>query len=116
MSDFGDPIYIDPRKSGLLVRWAINYYGGITPALKAAEMVASWLLASNEARAELGETVAEHIPFYEHFIKRERMSGHRGDCHVAPSWLVAPMTCSACVYEEYVAKAFECLRIENSDI
>lgn len=115
MSDLDDPIYINPRKCGLLIRWAINHYGGITPALKAAEAVATWLLASNEACAELGETTAEHIPFYERFITRERMSGHGGDCYVAPSWLVGPVTCSACVYEEYVAKAFECLRIENSD-
>lgn len=108
-----DEIYIDPRECGLLVRWAIHHYGGIRPALAMAESVAVWLLASNGAHREEGETTNESVAFYERFISTVKIQRHSGDCRLAPSWLIAPITCGPCVYEEYVAKAFECLRIEN---
>lgn len=111
-----DTTYIDPRKCGLLVRWAIEHYGRMGSAIEAAEAVAVWLLASNEAQSELGETGTEYESYYRKFVQRAKQSRHWGDCPVAPSWLVAPITCEACVYEEYVTKALECLRIENGGV
>jgi hypothetical protein len=105
-------INIDPRECGLLVRWAIHHYGGIGPAIDRAEAVAAWLLASNEAYRERGETTAEFVPHFEEYVRRVRGLRHQGDCNVAASWLTAPITCSACVYEDAIVKAWEMLRIE----
>jgi hypothetical protein len=109
-------VTILPRSCGLLIRWAIHFYGGITPALDMAESVAIYILAQQEARWEDGETTAEHLPFYQNYIRQSRQSAHAGDCPIAPAWLVAPITCDACVYADYVALAFEWLRVENGGI
>lgn len=114
--EIDDPTYIDPRECGLLMRWAIHHYGSNARAIEAAEQVAIWLLASKEALYDLGETPIHHMPFYKSFFRRERNARHEGDCAVAPSWLQWPSSCGPCVYEEYVAKALECLRIENGGV
>jgi hypothetical protein len=31
---------------------------------------------------------------------------HAGDCGLCRSWLTAPITCDACVYDEYMLKAW----------
>jgi len=115
VSNLTEEIEIDPRECGRLVYWAIKRYGGIKPALEVAEAVAAWLLASNEAWRERGETTTSLVPHFTTYLRKAAHERHAGDCRVCPSWLVAAVTCSACVYDEYVAKAWEALRIENGD-
>lgn len=39
-----------------------------------------------------------------------RNLAHSGDCSECRSWMRAPITCDACVYDEYMAKAWESLK------
>jgi hypothetical protein len=87
------------------VGFAIKHCGGIGPAREEAHRRAVQLLREDE----------ESSPEWaESFMRHARDVIHQGDCPLARTWLRAPITCSACVYDEYMLKAWQQMRNETN--
>lgn len=46
------------------------------------------------------------------YFATTRDEAHAGDCGECRIWLRAPISCDACIYDEYMAKAWEKLKKE----
>jgi hypothetical protein len=88
------------------IGWAIEKYGSISKAIDEAEKMAVQIFKE--------EDEDEPSNWADTFFPSVRNDIHRGDCNEARSWLTGPITCHACVYDEYMSKAWE--RLNGMDI
>jgi hypothetical protein len=89
-------------KKRLDLSWAVGKYGDGTwdAAIAEAESNAIRLLCEDDSSEQWASD----------YIRRAARSPHAGDCSIAPVWHRAPITCDACVYEEYMLKAWARMR------
>lgn len=59
------------------------------------------------AEIMIAEEDGTGLDWHHHFIIEAGRQPHSGDCSQCRSWLTGPITCDACVYDEYMAKAWE---------
>jgi hypothetical protein len=85
--------------SKILTKSFVKKFGSISAAIDHAQTIATRLIAENED----GSTSIEWATMY---IKTISNLVHAGDCNVCRSWLKAPITCHACVYDEFMLKAW----------
>lgn len=66
-------------------------------------------VAEINAAQIMSDEMPDEYPFEQarEFLKMIRNEVHAGDCGEARSWLRAPITCDACIYDEYMVKAWK---------
>ena len=90
------------------IGWAIKHYGGIGPAVDAVQKRATELLRTDQDSSP---------EWAESFMAKVATERHMGDCGLARSWEVGPVTCSACIYDEFMLLAWQELQKEvNPDV
>lgn len=85
--------------------WIAPGYGSVRLALEVAEQTAARLLSED------GDGSLE---WAESFIRAASKERHFGDCPYARSWERGPATCSACVYDEFMLKAWKRLEATHA--
>ena|SRR6185437_10721230 len=85
--------------------WAVRRFGGIGPAVDCARERAILLLQDDQDSS---------LEWADAFIRRAETEPHKGDCGLARTWERGPVTCSVCVYDEFMLKAWQQLREEIS--
>ena len=58
------------------------------------------------AEIAMNDDEGSSIDWYVDFIRIAGCLPHGGDCGLCRSWDTAPITCDACVYDEYMLKAW----------
>lgn len=81
----------------------LSWIRGKTPnwgrTIAEVELIAAEIMAAEDSGGDLDWNIE--------FIKRAGQEPHEGDCGQCRKWLIAPVTCDACVYDEYMLKAWE---------
>lgn len=94
---------MSPKVETLDLSWAIGKYGdgSMEAIITHAEKIAVDLLMEYDPghSREFVET------------QLDRSCRHFGDCKKARSWEQPPMTCDACIYDEFILKAFEKMKV-----
>lgn len=85
------------------LRWIRGKTENWSDTIREVEHIAAEMLAANEDEDET-ETLC--LEFYQKYLERVRDATHSGDCGICRSWDTAPITCDACVYDEYMLKAW----------
>lgn len=84
--------------AGLDLRWIRGKTGDWSRTIAEVELIAAELMVA--------EQPAMGLDWCHNYVKRSGAEPHQGDCSVCRSWLTAPITCDACVYDEYMLKAW----------
>ena len=92
--------------TNLDLSWAVRKYGdgSWNAVISHAEQIAAEIFAEDEARPN--EFKEGWVKWALKYFEDVRHMAHYGDCDIARSWMFAPWTCDACVYDEYMVKAF----------
>ncbi len=85
------------------IAWAAEHFGGLRSAIVAAKYKAIELYATDKNKSVESAMT---------FILWAGKQIHFGDCDLARSWDVGPKSCSACVYDDYMMRAWQALELE----
>lgn len=92
---------VTPSVETLDISWWVDHFDSIDMAIDAAEKIAvDILMEDSESSWDWAAAT----------IRRERDKAHGGDCAKARSWMIAPITCMACVYDDAMLKAWQRLK------
>lgn len=80
----------------------VKRFGSVDAGVRAAEAIAVRLLVDEHDSSQEWATG---------YIAEARGICHMGDCEQARPWCVGPVTCSACVYDELMGRAWQELGI-----
>ncbi len=84
--------------SALDLRWIRGKTKDWGATIREVELIAAEIMVK-EGIADIDWTLG--------YLRRSGQEPHQGDCSICRSWLTAPITCDACVYDEYMLKAWE---------
>lgn len=93
--------FVDPAKLDL------SWIRGKTPnwsnTIAEVELIAAEIMLKEEKSWDQNK---ENLDWMVNFIRNAGDGPHSGGCSICRSWLTAPMTCDACVYDKYMIKAW----------
>lgn len=93
----------DPAQLDLT--WIRGKTGNWGNTIREIELIAAEIMV-REGRELDPPDVACTLEFATTYIEKAGWAPHSGDCSVCRSWLTAPITCDACVYDKYMMKAW----------
>lgn len=85
------------------LRWIRGKTGDWWKTIREIELIAAELMLKDEKAWKQDD---ENLEWCINFIRGAGERPHGGDCSVCRSWLTAPITCDACIYDEYMLKAW----------
>ena len=85
------------------LRWIRGKTGDWSATIREVELIAAELMLKHEKGWKQD---AENLEWFLNFVREAGQLPHAGDCRICRSWLTAPITCDACVYDEYMLKAW----------
>jgi hypothetical protein len=85
------------------LRWIRGKTDDWSKTIRQVELLAAELMLKDEKTWKPDD---ENLEWCINFIHEAGQLPHGGDCPVCRAWLTAPITCDACVYDEYMLKAW----------
>lgn len=86
----------------------LNWIRGKTPnwsnTIAEVELIAAEIMLKEEKSWDQNNKA--NLDWMVNFIRDAGSGPHSGGCNICRSWLTAPMTCDACIYDEYMLKAW----------
>ncbi len=80
------------------LRWIRGKTGDWGATIAEIEKIAAEIMVKEEMGGD--------FEWCHNYVLRSAQQPHSGDCGICRSWLTAPITCDACVYDEYMLKAW----------
>lgn len=87
------------------LRWIRGKTGDWGNTIREIELLAAEIMVKEGNELDPSDTGCS-IEWAAKYIRKAGQEPHQGDCHLCRSWLTAPITCDACVYDEYMLKAW----------
>lgn len=85
------------------LRWIRGKTPNWSETIREVELIAAEIMLKEETTWDQGDG---NLDWMLNFVREAGRTPHGGDCSQCRSWLTAPITCDACVYDEYMLKAW----------